>query len=1445
MRLSRLVSAIMIITLTWVPSRVEADPLEFIFEHYSSDDGLPHNSICDIHQDSRGYLWLCTWYGLSRYDGRDFVNYTMLPGDYSNLSHNRILSVDEDALGYLWVTTYDMHLYRFDVQQETFVSVSDLLKDFPFSNSKVNHVLYDSSGRVWVSLSGAGLICIHEDLSFDTYLNGSSSNIGKDITAVYEDAEGYIYASSEIGLTMISDRVPSLLARNVNVISFAQKGGQLLFLCPDHLLAVDVDTRKQHMVDFTGLGVGEAVTITLTGPEEKIFVGFKDNAVALLDDTTLAPELMHNDMGRVRYLYPDPEGLLWIATERTGIWSYNHKTEAFRHYEHSNNVMSYYTDTLARVSEHEGRLWIKMNNYGFGYYDRGSDEIIPLENVKEQEGCRFMNGVACYEIDDSGVLWMSTVERGLEQVTVIETKVDMLVPPSKYSDLQSSSEIRAIARDNKGYIWAANKSRELFRYSPDFSSCIRFPSGETGMDVGVIYSIFEDSAGNIWLGTKGDGLIRMSPEGDGWAWKQFTRNSSDRNSLSSNNIYSVAQDKDGRIWIGTYGGALSMLSDPGSEEFVTVRNSFPDYPDELCDRVRYLHCMPDGRMLVATVGGLILFEPSGVPELTSFQLIRKIPGDMNSLGNNDVIHIFSDSAGNTWLSTFGGGLNRLYFEDGIPRFEVISTDDGLSSNIVYSAVEDNEGKIWMSTQTGLSTYDPFTKILRNLSRYDGVRPTSYSEATCVKAVDGSLLFGTYDNIYRIVPDNLTDRAKTGTLMISGLYVDGLRTPFTGKITIPHNSSYFRIDFSSLDFSTTDKQPFSYRLEGYDKNWISGSDNSATYSGIPPGNYVFKVTDSYPSGTDESRVASVNVVVQAPPEEDSGSIWTSLEAIVIYIVIGVSVILLLVRMLITSMKLRANIRLEKDLNLIKSRFYTNISHELRTPLTLILGGVDEMQRNMPQDADNEYSVNIVKKNARRMLTLVNQLLDTRSIADGKMRLNVSRFDVVKLVQSVYDDFRDLSSERQMEIRIIRSVDSLMVWGDAMRLEALVYNLMTNAFKYTSDGGKIEVGVLYREGEKEYRIMVKDNGIGVAKENQRAIFEPFTKGTRSAFKGMASNGIGLAFCKDIADIHGGTIWVDSNGKSGSKFFVRLPLEKEVFADSDVHHINIEESQSEPANYGLSKYKVEPSYHDGAPKILVVEDNAELRIYLYNNLVERYEVKDAANGMEAIQIIENGWLPDMVITDLMMPQMDGMELIDHLRKDFATSHIPIVMITAKHEDDTQLKAMKYGADGYITKPFTMDLLNARIDNLFERRRMLMTMLSENRLSERGGKVDIAPEEIVITDKDEQLIKKIMDWLESNFSNADVTVDQLAVHVGMGRTSMYNKIKGLTGKSPVEVIQEFRMKKAASYLKSGQFSVSEISYMVGFSDPGYFSRSFKKYWTMSPVDYMKQFKEEDSKQK
>ena len=1043
-----------------------------------------------------------------------------------------------------------------------------------------------------------------------------------------------------------------------------------------------------------------------------------------------------------------------------------------------------------------------------------------------------MNGVACYTVDDSGVLWFSTARRGLERATVITPKVEVVVPPSESSDEVSASEIRAVLTDSRGRVWVAAKSRELYLYAPDLSSCVKIAGSE---NFGVIYSIFEDSDGGIWLGTKGSGLLKLEERGGRYGIsRHFRHRHSDPGSISSDDVYSITQDHSGRLWVGTYGGGLSMLPHPDSTVFQNVYRDFPGYPLDMGEKVRYLHCMPDGRMLVATVGGLIWFYPEESSEMTAFHVVRKIPGDMHSLGNNDIIYIFTDRDGDTWLCTFGGGLNRITFSGDSPVFDIVSRADGLSSNIVLSATDDDNGNIWLSTETGISKVSKSDKSVVNYSRYYGVVSTTFSEATCCRLDDGTIMFGTLNNIYHIDPDRFTYSSEDKHLVISGFTVDGKRLPVGDRIVIPHDYSFFSFDFASLNFKIQSTVRYTYRLKGYNKEWIAANGStSVSYSRIPAGKYTFMVSASTEDGYSDPQTVMVDIRVKPHP-------WASWWAVTLYCIVAAALLLILVRMFVTSVKLKNDVALQNSLNEIKGRFFTNISHELRTPLTLILGGIEDIRSKMQPGDPDEYSVNLVYKNSRRMLTLVNQLLDIRRIVRGKMHLNISQIDIVQLMKQVYDDFKDMSVERHIEMRLTRSVDSLIIWGDSVRIEALVYNLISNAFKYTADGGRIEVAVYYKDGDQEVTIMVKDNGIGVPKDKQTSIFEPFISTSENSFNGVASSGIGLSFCKEIADIHNGRIWVESEKGKGSRFYVRLPLGKEHFSSENTTVVDPESASGATESYGLSKYKVKPTHPDNALKVMVVEDNAELKVYIYNSLINKYEVKDASNGIEALALIDQGWMPDIIVTDLMMPQMDGIDLVNHIRGDFNTSHIPIIMITAKHENDTHLKAMKYGVDGYISKPFTMELLSARIENLMERRKSLISSFSKQEHEKRkvGGKVDIQPDEIVITDRDESLIKKVMTWLEDNVADAEVTVDQMAAYVGMGRTSMYNKIKGLTGKSPVELIQDFRLEKATYYLKSGQYSVSETCYKVGFSDPGYFSRSFKKHFGVSPVDYIKEHK-------
>ncbi|MGN1211586.1 MAG: two-component regulator propeller domain-containing protein [Candidatus Cryptobacteroides sp.] len=527
---------------------------DFIFEHYSSEDGLPHNSITQIHQDAKGYIWLCTWYGLSRFDGNTFVNYTMLPGDYVNLSHNRIMSLDEDVNGYFWITSYDYHLYRFDPVTGAFASIPEVVDGLPETSYVVSLKLLDSKGNAWVHIPGSGLFCISPNL----VATGVFGNERTSVTFVSEAPDGRVYVASDTGLHRIEDGTVTAISRIPDFFESSLCGDHLHFLSRNVLLTLNQDASILGRTDLSGIGCGDASSMTLTGtgPDARLCIGFAEGAVGVLDSLCRDIAVHRIPKGRVRRLLPDSEGLLWVVTERPGIWTFNKETGCFRHHLHTRNVMSYYSDTNAAVVEHEGTVWVKMNEWGFGWYDRENDEVIPLDNVKELPQCRFMNGVACFEVDRTGVLWMSTAQRGLERITSITQKADVIVPPTKSDDLRAASEIRAILEDSHGNVWIANKSRELFRYSPDMKTCRRFPDRESG-EIGAVYSIFEDNAGNIWLGTKGNGLVRMTSnqQNGSYAYRRFTADPDRSTSISSDNIYSVTQDHDGRIWIGTFGGA--------------------------------------------------------------------------------------------------------------------------------------------------------------------------------------------------------------------------------------------------------------------------------------------------------------------------------------------------------------------------------------------------------------------------------------------------------------------------------------------------------------------------------------------------------------------------------------------------------------------------------------------------------------------------------------------------------------------------------------------------------------------------------------------------------------------------------------------------------------------------------------------------------------------------
>lgn len=1426
---------------------LHAAPPQTMWESYSTFNGLIHNRISDIHTDSEGFVWICTWYGVSRFDGYSFKNYSTTPGDFSPLSHNRFLSVSEDANGHLWFTTYNRHVYRFNRWTEQFEDPLALLEGVDTKHCRTTHCLHDAQGGTWIAIPGLGVVCFDGSrdasaLRLRSWLREPDLEAG--VSTLFVDGSDRLWAAAESGALYRVDPQQSavhLADLKEPATDIAAMGESVYFLSPSALYRCAEPGAALRELE----GGSDWSAFAVDRKNGVLYAGTRGGELFWAEKTSKRMTRISPPQGslpRIRSLQTDSHGLLWIVTPEAGITRYNPKTGDFKHFEQEPYTVSYNVDTHPKIAEGNGRLWIKMNKYGFGYYDWETDRLEPFYNDPRNPECLMTNAVVRFDVQGD-VLWLSTYyERGLKRALMIRQPAEILQVDTRLAD-PMSSEIRAMMTDREKRVWLGTKSGELLCYTSDRQLIRRYP--ETGEALGMIYALKEDSRGDIWVGTKGDGLYRLTPEGDGYRFAAHYRHDPlDEYSLGNDQIYSIEEDDFGRIWIATYGGGLNLIDPAAGDRFIHAGNELVQYPQEEADRMRWLLNDGRGRMLGATVDGLIVFEPAPNIRQIRFGLAQKIPGDATSLGNNDIIHMLKDSRGRVWLATYGGGLNLLegYDDAGNPRFRSYDQNDGLPSNICMSVVEDRAGNIWTATQNAVSRLDENHNFFMNYL-YENQANTVFNESGALAAPDGFVLFAAGNSLYAFKSDDKPIERADCRLRFTGFWVKnqpaeiGPSAPLkesvvcTDRIELKYNYSNFRIAFAALNYTLQDQVNYMYKLEGYDQDWnLAGKFNSASYSNVPIGSYTFRVKAYVGSVAASDEGLSIRVLVRPP-------FWLSWWAKCIYLIAILIIAFIAWQVIAAMQRIRREARVEQEMTDMKLQFFTNISHELRTPLTLILGGIEDVRKRDELSQRGSLSLDLAYKNARRMLTLINQLLDFRKIVKNKMELKIARVNLVQLVEDVLDDFREMASERHIELLFTVSSRSILVWIDLERMESVVYNLLSNAFKFTRSGGRIEVILTANETENSVSMSVRDNGIGIARDQQASIFERFHSAARPVEGNVRGSGIGLSLCREIVALHHGEIGVESRLGEGSTFTVKLRLGNAHFG---MEQINFGEQNGESApDYMVSDYTraEEGRRSDVAPpedsqKILLVDDNRELRLFMYNSLIENYRIVEAEDGVEALEVIRRE-MPDIIVTDLMMPNMDGIELVNKVRHDFSVSHIPIIMLTARHSPDERIKAMEYGADGYITKPFSIELLQVRIDNLLTQRRTLFEKFSTQ--SARNKLVELSPKDVVVTDRDEAFMKNVMDWLGENVENSELTINQLATHLGLGRTTMYNKLKSLTGKSPVELIKEYRINKSCLLLRTGQFSVSEVAYKVGFSDPGYFSRCFRDQFSMSPAEYLK----------
>ena len=1109
---------------------------------------------------------------------------------------------------------------------------------------------------------------------------------------------------------------------------------------------------------------------------------------------------------------------------------------------------------------------------GFSFYDRKEQCLVPFYDELGSSDWRFSNKIHSTFSDKQGNLWICTHSKGLEKVTFRSVQFSMLTP-EEHSYESLSNEVRALCEDKHKNIWVGLKDGRLRVYDANHKYLgFLTETGNVSLSgvpmKGTVYDITQDSKGVLWIATKGDGLVRaesVAPNGLSYKLSRYRYDEDDMYSLSNDNVYCVYEDHNGRIWVATFANGINYISKDkaGNTIFVNHRNNLKGYPIDLCYKTRFITSDNNGHLWVGTTAGAVAFDENfKTPEEIQFHHFSRNPNDAKSLSNNDVHWIIATKKKELYLATFGGGLNKLLSIDknGNGVFKSYSVLDGLPSDVLLSIREDQKQNLWMSTENGISKFIPGEERFENYDDRSITFRVRFSEAASAVTSKGKMLFGASNGIFMFDPDSINKSRFVPPIVLSKLVIANqdivpgegsvlkVGLDDTKELVLSHKENIFAIQYAALDYTNPQNIQYAYILEGFEHQWTYADRlRNATYTNLPKGHYTFKVRSTNSDGVWVDNTRFLDIVVLP-------SFWETPLAYFLYVLFILLVIFVAVYILFTIYRLKHEVSVEQQVSDIKLRFFTNISHELRTPLTLIAGPVEYVLKNskLPEDAREQLVV--VERNTNRMLHLVNQILDFRKIQNKKMKMQVQRVNVVAFVRKVMDNFESLAEEHNIDFLFETEKDELYLWVDEDKLEKIVFNLLSNAFKYTP-GGKL-IRVFIHEDEGTVSVGVQDQGIGIAENKKKSLFVRFENLVDKNLFNQASTGIGLSLVKELVEMHKAVISVDSKLGEGSCFKVDFLKGKEHYDDTVEFILEDSATSSSmtiPAPVMDATASVIPIVNpdediqdeeseeaSNKEVMLLVEDNQELRVFLRTIFSSTYRVVEAADGME-------GWskalkfVPDIIISDVMMPEKDGIEMTKELRADMTTSHIPIVLLTAKTSIESKLEGLEYGADDYITKPFSATYLKARVENLLSQRRKLQSLYRDNlmnntHVSSLSTSEEAATEEEKLPDmspNDRKFMDKLVELMEANMDNGDLVVDDLVREVAVSRSVFFKKLKTLTGLAPIEFIKEMRINRAAQLIETGEFNMTQISYMVGINDPRYFSKCFKSKLGMTPTEY------------
>ena len=1159
-------------------------------------------------------------------------------------------------------------------------------------------------------------------------------------------------------------------------------------------------------------------------------------------------------------LYKDNDDI-WIGTEADGLFCYSIGSKEIK------RISSFKGNKpIQCLLKHDGKIWIATEGDGLHSIDLAEGET-KVYHHEDASGSLSSNYIRALQTDSYGKLWIGTFN-GLSILDgdgFINIKSDPFIHGSL-----SQSSVRCICRDNQGGMWLGTWFGGINYWHPSRNRFehIQMQYGGNSLNDNVVSCMAEDKEGTLWIGTNSGGVNHYDPHSNRFTYYKL-QSSAESSNLESNDIKALYIDEEaGCIFIGAHAGGLSIID----RRHKTIRHA------KTSGQLDIYAIEPDGRqgLMLGTLDGLKNFNISsgtisafdedkeGYPirKLKVRDLLRDSQGRLWIGGENglttyreiegelercDIQHndsplmsvfvqsLYESTTKLIWIATRTG---LWCYDDKEKSINHYTSADGLASDIIHGIEEDSFGRLWLSTDNGLSCFNPFSGTFRNFSTSDGLQSNQFNPGSHCRRRNGEILFGGIYGISAFDPSKIEDNPYTPQPRISRLEVfnkpvkpgDGsgiLEKSVTEAeaMTLRHDQNSFTLEFCVTNYLAGRHNTFAYKLEGYDKEWYEVEDKrSVSYSNLPHGKYTFMVKAANNDGKWNETPTTLRIRIKP--------IWyKSIAAIAAFSIILLIFLWGLYLFIVERKERESRLELEKqekshqeEIHQMKMRFFINISHEMRTPLTLIINPLSEMI-GKSTDTWMRKQLRYVERNAKRLLHLVNQLMDYRRAELGVFKLKVQQENVHKIVKENWSFYEKLAQNKKLRYSLISEMEGKTVFVDGQYLELILNNLLSNAFKYTDEGS---ITVKIYESEDNLKIEVSDTGAGIPAGKQDRIFERFYQIDNEHI----GSGIGLSLIQRLVELHHGKIELISEVNKGSTFIVSLPIKESAYS---IEELKGEEAPEAHTTNPQEMYildierevlELEKPENKKRGRLLIAEDNEEIRAYMNDGLAKIFDIMLARNGEEALQMIKDNE-PDLVITDMMMPVMDGLKLCAHLKQNIATSHIPVIMLSAKADSKDELEALRTGADDYMAKPFSMAVLITKIQNMLRTQYRLQDKVTKS--------MDISPEKISFNAMDEQILNKAIAIVEQNLDNAEFSTEEFAKAMNMSRSNLHLKLKALTGESALDFIRKIRFKEACRLLKDGRFSISEISDRVGFNTPSYFATCFKKYMGCLPTEYIR----------